>query len=127
MHRSPITISENASIAQAVQVIVDNKLTGITVTNNDGTVVGVLSEIDCLKAILNSIYNDGDPDHRLVNEFMTTQLNTCTPTDSIVEVAQSMLETQQRRRPVLEDGKLVGQVSSGNVLWALMEYSRRKA
>ncbi len=127
MHRSPITISENASIAQAVQVIVDNKLTGITVTNNDGTVVGVLSEIDCLKAILNSIYNDGDPDHRLVNEFMTTQLNTCTPSDSIVEVAQSMLETQQRRRPVLEDGKLVGQVSSGNVLWALMEYSRRKA
>jgi CBS domain-containing protein len=90
-------------------------------------VVGVLSEIDCLKAILNSIYNDGDPDHRLVNEFMTTKLNTCTPSDSIVEVAQSMLETQQRRRPVLEDGKLVGQVSSGNVLWALMEYSRRKA
>ena len=37
-----------------------------------------------------------------------------------------MLETQQRRRPVIENGKLVGQVSSGNVLWALMEYSRRK-
>ncbi len=127
MHRSPLTISESASIAQAVQVIVDNKLTGITVVDERGTVVGVLSEIDCLKAILNSIYNDGDPDHRLVNEFMTTKLNTCTPSDSIVEVAQSMLETQQRRRPVLEDGKLVGQVSSGNVLWALMEYSRRKA
>ncbi len=127
MHRSPLTISQDASIAQAVQVIVDNKLTGITVTDDLGSVVGVLSEIDCLKAILNSIYNDGDPDHRQVNEFMTTQLNTCTPTDSIVEVAQSMLETQQRRRPVLEDGKLVGQVSSGNVLWALMEYSRRRA
>jgi len=127
MHRSPITISEHASIAEAVNVIVDNKLTGITVTDNAGVVVGVLSEIDCLKAILNSIYNDGDPDHRLVSEFMTRSLNTCSPEDSIVEVAQSMLETQQRRRPVLEDGKLVGQVSSGNVLWALMEYSRRKA
>lgn len=126
MHRSPITIAETASIAEAVMTIVDNKLTGITVTNAAGVVVGVISEIDCLKAMLNSIYNDGDPDHRLVSEFMTRALNTCSPDDSIVEVAQSMLETQQRRRPVIENGKLVGQVSSGNVLWALMEYSRRK-
>jgi CBS domain-containing protein len=126
MHRSPITIAETASIAEAVKTIVDNKLTGITVTDAAGVVVGVISEIDCLKAMLNSIYNDGDPDHRLVSEFMTRALNTCSPDDSIVEVAQSMLETQQRRRPVIENGKLVGQVSSGNVLWALMEYSRRK-
>jgi len=126
MHRSPITIAETASIAEAVMTIVDNKLTGITVTDAAGVVVGVISEIDCLKAMLNSIYNDGDPDHRLVSEFMTRALNTCSPDDSIVEVAQSMLETQQRRRPVIENGKLVGQVSSGNVLWALMEYSRRK-
>jgi CBS domain-containing protein len=126
MHRSPITITETASIAEAVMTIVDNKLTGITVTDAAGVVVGVISEIDCLKAMLNSIYNDGDPDHRLVSEFMTRALNTCSPDDSIVEVAQSMLETQQRRRPVIENGKLVGQVSSGNVLWALMEYSRRK-
>jgi hypothetical protein len=37
-----------------------------------------------------------------------------------------MLKTRQRRRPVVEDGKLVGQVSSSNVLWALMEHSRRR-
>jgi predicted transcriptional regulator len=43
-----------------------------------------------------------------------------------VEVAQSMLQTRQRRRPVIEAGKLVGQVSSSNILWALMEHSRRK-
>jgi predicted transcriptional regulator len=43
-----------------------------------------------------------------------------------VEVAQSMLDSHQRRRPVMESGKLVGQVSSSNVLWALMEHSRRK-
>jgi hypothetical protein len=37
-----------------------------------------------------------------------------------------MLDSRQRRRPVIENGKLVGQVSSSNVLWALMEHSRRK-
>jgi predicted transcriptional regulator len=57
---------------------------------------------------------------------MTTDLVTCSPTDSIVEVAQSMLASRQRRRPVIEDNKLVGQVSSSNILWALMEHSRRR-
>ena len=37
-----------------------------------------------------------------------------------------MLQSRQRRRPVIDDGKLVGQVSSSNILWALMEHSRRK-
>ena len=57
---------------------------------------------------------------------MSTDLATCAPGDGIVEVAQAMLDTHQRRRPVLENGKLVGQVSSSNILWALMEHSRRK-
>jgi predicted transcriptional regulator len=57
---------------------------------------------------------------------MVTELNTCLPTDSIVEVAQAMLKSRQRRRPVIENGKLVGQVSSSNILWALMEHSRRR-
>nr|WP_232059251.1 CBS domain-containing protein [Kineobactrum salinum] len=57
---------------------------------------------------------------------MTSEVNACSASDSIVEVAQSMLSTRQRRRPVIEEGRLVGQVSSRNVLWALLEHSRRK-
>jgi predicted transcriptional regulator len=57
---------------------------------------------------------------------MSTELNVCSPSDSIVEVAQAMLSSRQRRRPVIQEGKLVGQVSSSNILWALMEHSRRK-
>jgi predicted transcriptional regulator len=57
---------------------------------------------------------------------MTADINSCRPGDNIVEVAQDMLRTKQRRRPVIEDGELVGQVSSSNILWALMEHSRRK-
>jgi CBS domain-containing protein len=76
--------------------------------------------------VLTDIYNDGDPEHTLVGEAMSTELITCKPTDNIVEAARSMVETRQRRRPVIEEGRLVGQVSSSNILWALMEHSRRK-
>lgn len=126
MHRQPLTIRQHANLVQAVELIVEHRLTGLTVTDDAGVVQGVLSELDCLRGILAAIYNDGDPEHALVSEVMTREVNSCSPGDSIVEAAQSMLDTRQRRRPVLEDGRLVGQVSSRNILWALMEHSRRK-
>ena len=126
MRRNPLTIHVDANLVQAIDIIVENRLTGLTVTDDAGQPVGILSELDCLKAVLTAIYNDGDPEHTLVKNAMCQEVNVCRPTDSIVEVAQAMLTTRQRRRPVVQDGKLVGQVSSSNVLWALMEHSRRK-
>ena len=95
-------------------------------TDEPGRAVGILSELDCIDTILTAIYNDGDPEHALVRDAMEGNLNVCSPGDSIVEVAQDMLKTRQRRRPVIDNGKLVGQVSSSNILWALMEHSRRR-
>ncbi len=126
MRRNPLTIHHDANLVQAIETIVEYKLTGLTVTDDEGNAVGILSELDCIKAVLAALYNDGDPELALVRDSMSTDLATCSPTDGIVEVAQAMLDTRQRRRPVLEGGKLVGQVSSSNVLWALMEHSRRK-
>ena len=126
MHRNPLTINLDANLVNAIEIIVENKLTGLTVTDDHGRAVGILSELDCIDAILTAVYNDGSPEQTLVRDAMVTELNTCKPTDSIVEVAQSMLKSRQRRRPVIDNGKLVGQVSSSNILWALMEHSRRR-
>jgi CBS domain-containing protein len=126
MRRNPLTINCNANLVQAVETLVEYKLTGVTVVDDDGQPVGVLSELDCIKSVLNAIYNDGDPEHALVQDAMTRDIVSCGPADSIVEVAADMLATRQRRRPVIEGGRLVGQVSSSNVLWALMENSRRR-
>jgi len=126
MHKKPLTIQPDANIAQAVEMMVEYKLTGLTVTDSEGLVVGVLSELDCLASILDSIYNEGNAESALVSDVMVTDINSCTSADGIVEVAQHMRFTGQRRRPVIDQGQLVGQVSSGNILWALLEYSRRK-
>ncbi len=126
MRSKPLTIHLDANLVEAIEIIVEYKLTGLTVTDDAGRAVGILSELDCIEAILTDIYNDGDPEHALVRDAMVTDLNVCSPGDSIIEVAQDMLKSRQRRRPVIDDGKLVGQVSSSNILWALMEHSRRR-
>lgn len=125
MHTNPVTARPNDNLASAVQKIIEYRLTGLTVIDEDGGVIGIISELDCLRGALSAIYNDGDPEHVLVHEVMSTDLQVCSPQDGIVEVAQQMLDTRQRRRPVVLDGKLKGQVSSKNILWALMQHSRR--
>ncbi|MEE4192123.1 MAG: CBS domain-containing protein, partial [Halieaceae bacterium] len=78
MRKNPLTINQDANILQAVEMIVEYKLTGLTVTDDKGCVVGILSEIECLEAVLDSIYNDGDAEHYLVKEVMVTNVNSVT-------------------------------------------------
>jgi len=86
---------------------------------------GKITELDCIKAVLNAIYNDGSPENILVEQAMTHEVHSCSPDESIVEVAQNMIDSHQRRNAVVQNNKLVGQVSSSNILWALMEHSRK--
>jgi len=124
MHRNPLTIQRNAPLVKAIELLVEFKLTGLTVLDDADAPCGKITELDCIRAVLNAIYNDGNPDNVSVAQAMTEEVHSCSPEESIVEVAQRMIDTHQRRNAVIQSGKLVGQVSSSNVLWALMEHSR---
>jgi len=126
MHRNPLTISRDAPLVNAIDLLVEFKLTGLTVRDAAGAPCGKITELDCIQAVLNAIYNDGNPDHVLVSQAMTEEMHACSPEETIVEVAQRMIDTHQRRSAVIQGNKLVGQVSSSNILWALMEHSRTR-
>ncbi|MEM6774242.1 MAG: CBS domain-containing protein, partial [Pseudomonadota bacterium] len=84
--------------------------------------VGILSEMDCLRAILSAIYNNanrvGD-----VSEYMTRDnLVVAHPEEDIVDVAQAMLDQNKRRRPVVRDGMLVGQITCRQLLTAVTKF-----
>lgn len=126
MRSNPLTVKSDLDLVKAIELIVENKLTGLSVVNDSGLAIGTLTELDCIRAILDSIYNNGDPGYIKVRDAMANEPLTCAPSDSIVEVAESMIKARQRRQAVVEDGKFIGQVSSNNILWALMEHSRKK-
>ena len=126
MHRNPLTIGRDAPLVNAIDLLVEFKLTGLTVIDAEGTPCGKITELDCIRAVLNAIYNDGNPEHVLVSQAMTEEIHACSPEESIVEVAQRMIDSRQRRSAVIQGNRLVGQVSSSNILWALMEHSRAR-
>jgi CBS domain-containing protein len=122
MITNPIKVKDNANLFDTMKIIIDNKVSGVCVINEEKALVGVLSEMDCLAAILKATYNEVGVG--LVNEYMTKDVIVAHPSEGIINVAQDMLLKNQRRRPVVENGKLVGQVSCRQLLTAVKKFNK---
>ena len=117
----PIKVKPDDNIFEAMNVIADNKISGLCVVDDDDTLVGVLSEMDCLRAVLGAIYNESG--FGLVRDYMTSEnLVVAHPGEDIVGVAQDMLRQNKRRRPVVEGGKLIGQITIRQLLKAVRDF-----
>jgi CBS domain-containing protein len=121
MQTNPVKVHVNDQLMDAMQVIIDNKISGVCVVDGDANLVGILSELDCLRAVLSAIYNDSGIG--IVRDHMATDnLVVAHPNEDIVDVAQDMLTKNKRRRPVVEDGKLIGQITCRQLLAAVKKF-----
>lgn len=121
MLTNPVKVKASDNILEAMQVIIDNRISGLCVVDDQNNLVGILSELDCLRAALSAIYNEGNIGP--VSEYMASDnLVVAHPNEDIVDVAQDMLLKNKRRRPVVEDGKLVGQITCRQLLKAVQKF-----
>ena len=123
MVENPISVRPDMDVYQAAQEILVNQVSGATVVDENGKLVGMLSELDCLKAIVTSVYNGADPGGALVGEIMTADVEVNDPDEGILAVATSMLDHKHRRRPVVKDGELQGQLTCRQILKAVTDYA----
>ena len=122
MVSQPVTVLQSATIAEAARSIIEEKVSGVVVVNEAGVVVGMLSELDCLRNLLSEAYNGQAIGGEAVALAMTTPVTTCAADADIISIAESMLEYKQRRRPVVDQGKLVGQITCRQLLGALLDF-----
>ncbi len=117
----PVKVKPEDNIADAMKVIIDNKISGVCVVDQDGNLAGILSELDCLRATLGAIYNKSGIGQ--VKEHMTADnLLVAHPDENILDVAQDMLLKKHRRRPVVENGRLIGQITCRQLLSAVKKF-----
>jgi len=122
MVSQPVTVLQSATIAEAARSIIEEKVSGVVVVNEAGVVVGMLSELDCLRNLLSEAYNGQAMGGEAVALAMTTPVTTCAADADIISIAESMLANKQRRRPVVDQGKLVGQITCRQLLGALLDF-----
>ena len=116
MLKNPLTAKADLTVYEAAQRILTNKVSGLVVIDDRRAMLGMLSEPDCLRALLASAYNDEAFSTAVVGDLMSTDVEMQSPSDDIIDVATSMLDHKHRRRPVVVDGLLVGQVTCRQIL-----------
>jgi len=128
MTRRLVTFHRNDNVISAMGMLLDKKISGAPVVDDDGNLVGILSEVDLMPIVMQDSYYDESMG--IVADYMQSPVDTIDPDMDIYMVAERFHKEHRRRYPVVKNGKLVGQISRRDVLRAaedfLLRTGRRK-
>lgn len=117
MNTSVITISQDEDIYEAMRMMALNNVTGLPVIDDDGTLLGIITEKDILVLLCNSLEDAGmDRAVGTVGQFMTRRVICFGPQDSLADIAECLSTNDFRRVPILDHGKLAGIISRKDVI-----------
>ena len=112
------TFHPDQSIQDVIAIIIDKKISGAPVLDEHRHLVGIISEKDCLRIIVDQAYHNLPAESRKVSDYMTAKVQTLTSKTNVVEAAIEFLNSPVRRFPIIENGLIVGQVSRRDILKA---------
>ena len=114
---SVVTISPGATVTELLAGLAGHNIGAMVVVGPDG-VVGIVSERDVVRQLH---AHGASVLSRPVEKIMTAVVSTCSKSDTVDSLSLLMTENRVRHVPVLEDGKLIGIVSIGDVVKTRME------
>ena len=122
-----ITLKTDMNVYFAIGLLLNNNISGAPVVDNNNNLLGILSEKDCLRIFTHSTSQEISVNDSItlgrgtVDQFMTTSVSTVNSDMDLFSVAEIFLKNNFRRIPVLEEDKLVGQISRRDVLKAIKD------
>ncbi|MCF6250808.1 MAG: CBS domain-containing protein [Methylococcaceae bacterium] len=118
MTKNIMTVKADIDALAAIKQLLSHKITCAPVLDQSGKLVGMFSEIDCMKVVLSASYNQGMSGK--VEEYMTKEIISVDAKSSIVDLADKFQDSSLRSYPVFQDKSLVGIVSRTDVLKAIV-------
>lgn len=115
-----ITFKLGQSVQEVVETLIKYKISGGPVINDKHELVGIISEGDCLKQLSESRYYNMPLQHDNVEKRMATNVETIDGNMDVFDAANKFLKSKRRRFPIVENGKLVGQISQKDILKAAL-------
>jgi CBS domain-containing protein len=108
-----VTSHPDATVERAIAVLRLRGIGALVVSDDGENVIGILSERDIVEAMAR---HGGELLAVSVSEVMTCPVVTCEPADSVAELMAEMTNRRIRHFPVVDDGRLVGIVSIGDLV-----------
>lgn len=116
-----ITFKPNQSVENVIDALIKNRISGGPVVNDKNELVGIISEGDCIKQISESRYHNLPIDNESIEKHMVKDVETIDGNMNVFDAANKFLNSRRRRFPIVENGKLVGQISQKDILKAAMK------
>jgi CBS domain-containing protein len=121
--RNVVTVAPEASLAEIAALLSEKRIGAILVVEKEA-IRGIVSERDIVRALAK---HGSEALRKVATECMTTKVITCRPEDTIHDVMQKMTAGRFRHLPVVQDAKLAGIVSIGDVVKHRIEEVEREA
>lgn len=114
-----VTLDPEMDVFKAIEILIKNKISGAPVIDKHRRLLGMFTEKSCLEVLVDAAY-EGLPAN-FVGSFMSEPADTISTDAGMLSMAQIFLNKRTRRLPVIDDGKLVGQVSRRDLIGATMK------
>jgi CBS domain-containing protein len=111
--REVATIDRRATVAAALTLLAERGIGALVVSPDGETIEGIVTERDVVRALPDQGAELLD---QPVSAVMTSDVRTCEPTASVHDLARTMTDHRIRHVPVVEEGRMVGIVSIGDVV-----------
>ena len=122
MTKKLITFKPSDSLEHVINLLIKNKISGGPVVNDKNELIGIISEGDCMKHISDSKYYNMPMDSdNTVEKNMASEVETIDKNMNIFDAATKFISSKRRRFPIVENGKLIGQISQKDVLKAALK------
>lgn len=117
-----VTFRAETDIREAIDVLLKKKISGAPVLDAQQALIGMLSEADCLRILIEGPYNHEPTSANIhVGDYMSKRVKHITSDKNILDAAYEFVHSGYKRLPVLEEGKLIGQVSRVDILRAIQK------
>ncbi len=114
-------VSPDTLVYRALQLMQDKGVGALVVLSGEGKVAGIISERDYARKV---ILEGRSSKETFTSDIMTTELYVVKPETTVDECISLMTEKRVRHLPVLDKGKLIGLVSIGDVVKAIIKEQR---
>ena len=121
MTRELITFKPEQSVEEVIVTLLKYKISGGPVVNDKDELIGMISEGDCIKYISEKRYHNFPCSNLNVWDRMIRNVETIDGNMNIFDAANKFLTKKRRRLPIVENGKLVGQISQKDILKATIK------
>jgi CBS domain-containing protein len=113
-----VTADPNATLSEAVQLLAARRIGAVVITGADRRIVGILSERDIVRTLAEK---GAKALESPIGEVMTRKVITCGVGETVAEIMERMTIGKFRHVPVVEQGRLAGIISIGDVVKSRVE------